>query len=62
MPEGEEGLSELLDTVTRRLRDAMTDMNAAVRCIEAYKEDPEGAQTCIIEYLRTGETAEKLRG
>jgi len=31
-------------------------LEAAIRCIEAYKTDPKGAQTCILEYLRTGAT------
>jgi hypothetical protein len=46
-------LSELLETITARLKDAMRDLEAAVRCIETYRE---GAQACILEYLRTGAT------
>ncbi len=62
MPEEEARLGELLDTITDRLRDAMRDMEAATRCIEAYKADPKGAQVCIIEYLQKGTSAEKLKG
>jgi len=61
MAEEEARLTELLDTITRRLRDSMKDMEAAVRCIEEYKADPKGAQACIINYLKTG-TTEKLKG
>jgi len=61
MAEEEARLTELLDTISRRLRDAMEDMGVAVRCIEEYKTDPKGAQACIINYLKTG-TAEKLKG
>jgi hypothetical protein len=49
-------LSELLETITARLKDATRDLEAAIRCIEAYKADPKGAQACILEYLRTGAT------
>jgi len=49
-------LSELLETMTARLKDAIKDLEAAIRCIEAYKADPKGAQACILEYLRTGAT------
>jgi hypothetical protein len=52
-------LSELLDTITTRLKDAIRDMEAATRCIEAYKTDPQGAQACILEYLKTG--TEKIK-
>jgi hypothetical protein len=52
-------LSELLDTITTRLKDAIRDMEAAARCIEAYKADPTGAQACILEYLKTG--TEKIK-
>ncbi len=62
MPEEEARLTELLDAITERLRDAMRDLEAAVRCIQAYKADPKGAQSCILEYLRTGTTVEKLKG
>jgi len=47
-------LSELLETITARLKDAARDLEAAIRCIEAYKTDPKGAQICILEYLQTG--------
>ena len=60
MAEEEARLTELLDTITRRLRDSIKDMEAAVHCIETYKTDPKGAQTCIINYLKTG-TTEKLK-
>lgn len=49
-------LDELLDTIINRLNDAIRDLKAAVRCIQAYKADPKSAQACILEYLRTGET------
>jgi hypothetical protein len=52
-------LTELLDTITARLKDAMADMSAATHCIEAYKRDPTGAQACIIEYLQTGKVPEE---
>lgn len=48
-------LNQLLDAVTDRLTDAMKDMQATVQCVEAFKNDPTKAQTCILTYLRTGE-------
>jgi hypothetical protein len=56
VPEGR--LSDLFDTIVNRLEDATADMKAAIKCIQAYKQDPAGAQSCIIEYLNTGEVAQ----
>lgn len=54
-PEMPPRLSELLDTIVNRLNDAVKDMEAASQCIQAYKNDPTGAQSCILTYLRSGE-------
>ena len=51
--------SELLETITTRLKDAMRDLEVATRCLEAYRVDPTGAQACILEYLKTG--TEKIK-
>jgi hypothetical protein len=48
MPEEEARLTEILATLTNRLRDAMRDMEAAVRCIEKYKSDLKGAQAASL--------------
>ena len=53
-------LAELLDTIQERMNDAIDDLQAAVRCVQAYKNDPEGAQSCILTYLRTGESGKAI--
>ena len=54
-------LNELLDTIVGRLQDSMKDTQAAITCIQKYKEDPTGAQSCIIQYMQTGQVPEEAK-
>ena len=55
MVEEEPKLAELLATIHDRLRDALKDVEVAIRCLELHKYEPT-AKMCILEYLKTGKT------
>ncbi|RLG69045.1 MAG: hypothetical protein DRO07_02790 [Candidatus Iainarchaeum archaeon] len=56
----EAGLEELLETITGRVKDSIRDLEEAVKCIETYRGDKDKIEACILQYLSTGESSEKI--
>jgi hypothetical protein len=57
----EPGLTDLLSTITDRVKDATNDMTVAVACVENNPGDNESAVNCILSHMRGEDTGSKIR-